>query len=65
MQMMRRLYNQMVLEKAQNKAEPLIQTGGIKREKKEKEWPWLAVPFWGRTADSTTRSSNWSTIIAT
>ena len=37
MQMRRKLYNQMVLEKAQIKAEPLIQIGGIKREKKEKE----------------------------
>ncbi len=34
-QMMRKLYNQMVLDKAQIKAEPLIQIGGIKREKKE------------------------------
>ena len=37
MQMMRKLYQQMVMEKAQIKAEPLIQIGGIKREKKEKE----------------------------
>ena len=37
MQMMRKLYNQMVLEKAQIKAEPLIQIGGIKREKKQEK----------------------------
>ena len=37
MQMMRKLYNEMVMEKAGIKAEPLIQIGGIKREKKEKE----------------------------
>ena len=37
MQMMRKLYNQMVLEKAQIKAEPMIQIGGLKREKKDKE----------------------------
>ena len=36
MQMMRKLYNQMVLEKNQIKGESLIQIGGIKREKKEK-----------------------------
>lgn len=36
MQMMRKLYNQMVTEKAGPKAEPLVQIGGIKREKKEK-----------------------------
>ena len=35
MQMMRKLYQQMVMEKAQIKAEPLVQIGGIKREKKE------------------------------
>ena len=34
MQMMRKLYNQMVTEKAGLKAEPMIQIGGIKREKK-------------------------------
>ena len=34
MQMMRRLYNQMVLEKAQIKAEPLVQIGGIKKKDK-------------------------------
>jgi hypothetical protein len=34
MQMMRKLYNQMVMEKAQIKAEPMIQIGGLKREKK-------------------------------
>lgn len=34
MQMMRKLYNQMVLEKNQIKGESLIQIGGIKREKK-------------------------------
>jgi hypothetical protein len=33
--MMRKLYNQMVLEKAQIKAEPLIQIGGRKKEDKE------------------------------
>ena len=36
MQMMRKLYQQMVLEKNQISAEPLVQIGGIKREKKEK-----------------------------
>ncbi len=36
MQMMRKLYNEMVMEKAGIKAEPLIQIGGIKREKKDK-----------------------------
>ena len=36
MQMMRKLYNQMVLEKNQIKGESLVQIGGIKREKKEK-----------------------------
>ncbi len=36
MQMMRKLYNQMVLEKAQIKPEPLIQIGGRKKaEEKE------------------------------
>jgi uncharacterized radical SAM superfamily Fe-S cluster-containing enzyme len=34
MQMMRKLYNQMVMEKAQIKAEPMVQNGGLKREKK-------------------------------
>jgi hypothetical protein len=34
MQMMRKLYQQMVMEKAQIKAEPMIQIGGLKREKK-------------------------------
>ncbi|MGQ0543580.1 MAG: radical SAM protein [Blastocatellia bacterium] len=33
-QMMRKLYQQMVMEKAQIKAEPMIQIGGLKREKK-------------------------------
>ncbi|MGB7070536.1 MAG: radical SAM protein [Pyrinomonadaceae bacterium] len=36
MQMMRKLYNQMVMEKNQIKAEPLVQIGGIKRDKKDK-----------------------------
>ncbi len=36
MQMMRKLYQQMVLEKNQIKGEKLVQIGGIKREKKEK-----------------------------
>ena len=36
MQMMRKLYNQMVLEKNQIKGESLVQIGGIKRAKKEK-----------------------------
>lgn len=31
---MRKLYNQMVMEKNQIKAEPMIQIGGLKREKK-------------------------------
>ena len=35
MQMMRKLYNQMVMEKAGIKGEPLVQIGGIKRSKKE------------------------------
>jgi 7,8-dihydro-6-hydroxymethylpterin dimethyltransferase len=35
MQMMRKLYNQMVLEKNQIKGENLVQIGGIKRTKKE------------------------------
>ncbi|MBL8180303.1 MAG: radical SAM protein [Blastocatellia bacterium] len=34
MQMMRKLYNQMVMEKNQIKGENLVQIGGIKREKK-------------------------------
>jgi hypothetical protein len=33
--MMSKLYNQMVLEKAQIKPEPLIQIGGRKKEEKE------------------------------
>ena len=37
MQMMRKLYNEMVMEKAGIKGEALVQIGGIKREKKEKE----------------------------
>ena len=37
MQMMRKLYNEMVMEKAGIKGESLVQIGGIKREKKEKE----------------------------
>jgi hypothetical protein len=36
MQMMRKLYNQMVLEKNQIKGENLVQIGGIKKNK-EKE----------------------------
>jgi hypothetical protein len=36
MQMMRKLYNQMVLEKNQIKGENLVQIGGIKKSK-EKE----------------------------
>ena len=35
MQMMRKLYNQMVMEKAQIKAEPMIQMGGLKKKDKE------------------------------
>ena len=35
MQMMRKLYNQMVLEKNQIKGDKLVQIGGIKREKKD------------------------------
>ncbi len=31
---MRKLYNEMVMEKAGPKAEPMIQIGGLKREKK-------------------------------
>ena len=34
MQMMRKLYQQMVMEKNQIKGESLVQIGGIKREKK-------------------------------
>ena len=34
MQMMRKLYNQMVMEKNQITAEPMVQIGGLKREKK-------------------------------
>jgi len=32
--MMRKLYQQMVMDKAQIKAEPMVQIGGLKREKK-------------------------------
>jgi hypothetical protein len=35
--MMRKLYQQMVLEKNQIKGDNLVQIGGIKRDKKEKE----------------------------
>jgi hypothetical protein len=35
MQMMRKLYQQMVMEKAQIKAEPMIQIGGLKKKDKE------------------------------
>ena len=35
MQMMRKLYNQMVTEKAGLKAEPMIQIGGLKKKDKE------------------------------
>ena len=34
MQMMRKIYNQMVMDKAQIKAELMVQIGGLKREKK-------------------------------
>jgi hypothetical protein len=34
MQMMRKLYQQMVMDKNQIKTENLVQIGGIKREKK-------------------------------
>ena len=37
MQMMRKLYNEMVQEKAGLKAEALIQIDGLKREKKVKK----------------------------
>ena len=37
MQMMRKLYNEMLLEKSGIKGDSLVQIGGIKREKKEKE----------------------------
>ena len=37
MQMMRKLYNEMVMEKAGIKGESLVQIGGIKREKKTKD----------------------------
>jgi hypothetical protein len=37
MQMMRKLYNQTVLEKAQIKAEPMIQIGGLQKKTEEKE----------------------------
>jgi hypothetical protein len=33
--MMRKLYQQMVMEKAQIKSEPMIQIGGIKKNKEE------------------------------
>ena len=36
MQMMRKLYQQMVMDKNQIKGENLVQIGGIKREKKDK-----------------------------
>ena len=36
MQMMKKLYQQMVLEKNSIKGEKLVQIGGIKREKKAK-----------------------------
>ena len=36
MQMMRKLYQQMVMEKNQITGEKLVQIGGIKREKKDK-----------------------------
>jgi hypothetical protein len=35
MQMMRKLYQQMVMEKAQIKAEPMIQIGGLNKKDKE------------------------------
>ncbi len=34
MQMMRRRYQRMVMDKAQIKAEPMVQIGGLKQEKK-------------------------------
>ena len=37
MQMMRKLYNQMVLEKNQIKGDSLVQIGGIKKATKDKE----------------------------
>ena len=37
MQMMRKLYNQMVLEKNQIKGDKLVQIGGIKRTSKKEE----------------------------
>ena len=36
MQMMRKLYQEMVMEKAGIKGDNLVQIGGVKREKKEK-----------------------------
>ena len=36
MQMMRKLYQEMVMDKAGIKGEKLVQIGGIKREKKDK-----------------------------
>ena len=35
MQMMRKLYQQMVMEKAQIKAEPMVQIAGLKKKDKE------------------------------
>ncbi len=43
MQMMRKLYNEMVMEKAGIKGENLVQIGGIKREKKKNPDKELAV----------------------
>ncbi len=40
MQMMRKLYTQMVLEKNQIKGENLVQIGGMKKKNKEKNWQW-------------------------
>ncbi|MFN0278015.1 MAG: hypothetical protein ACKVRN_05360 [Pyrinomonadaceae bacterium] len=37
MQMMRKLYQQMVMDKNQITSEPLIQIGGIKKKNEEKE----------------------------
>ncbi len=36
-EMMSKLYNEMVMEKAGSKGESLVQIGGIKREKKSKD----------------------------
>lgn len=41
--MMRKLYNQMVLEKNQIKGDKLVQIGGIKRTKKEVNSKEMAV----------------------